>query len=50
VVEIGVLTDIEGAFRAGQKPREIALDAARGAKIFLVLPQRIGLAVLPQIL
>ena len=50
VIEIGILADIERAVRAGQEGREIALDVARRGEIFRVLPQRIGLAVLPQIL
>ena len=50
VVQIGVLADIERAVGADQKAREIALDVARRGEIFLVLPERIGLAVLPQIL
>jgi hypothetical protein len=50
VVEIGILADIERAVRAGQEFREIAFDVARGGKMFRVLPQRIGLAVLPEVL
>ena len=50
VVEIGVLADIERAIGARQKFREIAFDVAGGGKIFRILPQRIGLAVLPEIL
>ena len=50
VVEIGVLADIERAVGACEKACEIALDVAGGGEVFRLLPQRIGLAVLPQIL
>ena len=36
--------------RRGWSVSEIAFDVARGGKIFRILPQRIGLAVLPEIL
>ncbi len=49
-VEIGILTDIERAFRPQQHRYHVSLDILRGLQILRIVPARVGLTVLSQIL